>query len=335
MTPQEIFKHLDKHQIDITKHFERAIEHKRLAHAFIFDGPDMQQQELVATWLAMRLFCLNDTNKPCGECNNCQRIVNGEHPDVISIVSDNKTIKIDEIRYIKNEFNKRAVEGFQKFLIIKDADKLTVGAENSLLKFIEEPQGPTTIVLLTQNRYALLPTIISRTQLIEFKGVTPKILAKELTNLFPKQNVDIIKIVSHLATDLKTAEYIMADDWVLESTHAMLRWYTVLMKQDIAAFAMVQMGLGPLGENDRLKEQAILDLCLLAFRDVLRMYEQREVIFLQNIEQNESILKITSLEQILKIMDVILKAPQLLKQNINFQTIMEKITLEIWLILKG
>lgn len=335
MNPKEIFSHLGNHQINITKQFNQALENNRLAHAFIFDGPDKQQQLLVATWLAMRIFCLDAQKKPCGVCNNCERIAAGQHPDVVLIASDNKSIKIDEIRYIKNEFNKRAVEGFQKFLIIKDADKMTIGAENSLLKFIEEPQGPTTIILLTQNRYALLPTIISRTQLIEFKRVTPNILAKEIARIYPEQSVENVKIASYLANDLEMAEYLMADNWLAESTQAMLRWFTVLTNQDIAAFAMVQMGLGPLGENDQIKEQAILDLCLFAFRDILKMYEQGEIIFTQNIEHIKNIINTIELEKIIKIMDAILSTPKLIKQNISFQTIMEQLTLEIWLILKA
>ena len=102
----------------------------------------------------MRLFCQNpdDQGFPCGVCNECRRIIEKEHPDVVEIEPDGQSIKVDQVRFLKSEFSKSAVEGNQKVFIIFAAETMTTSAANSLLKFIEEPVGNTVAFLITSNR---------------------------------------------------------------------------------------------------------------------------------------------------------------------------------------
>ncbi len=96
------------------------------------------------------------------------RIEHEEHPDVTMVEPDGLSIKVDQVRAIKEEFAKSGMESRRKILIIEDMDKMTTSAANSLLKFIEEPEGEITILLLTTEIQQLLPTIVSRCQIIHF-----------------------------------------------------------------------------------------------------------------------------------------------------------------------
>ncbi|MFX3864258.1 DNA polymerase III subunit delta', partial [Streptococcus suis] len=90
----------------------------------------------------------------------------GNHPDVHWIEPDGQSIKKGQIEALQEEFSKTGVESNQKLYIIRHADKMTNNAANSLLKFLEEPHRGTTAVLLTEQYHRMLPTIISRCQVL-------------------------------------------------------------------------------------------------------------------------------------------------------------------------
>ena len=128
----------EKLQPAIITRFQKILLNKELAHASLFVGPGGSGKMSIAQWLSLRLFCLHpQDNKPDLTCDECQRILSGNHPDIVYAAPEGRQIKVDEIRHLKAEFSKSAVEGNKKIFIIKDADKMTNGAANSLLKFIE------------------------------------------------------------------------------------------------------------------------------------------------------------------------------------------------------
>ena len=96
---------------------------------------------------------------PCEECINCKRINHGNHPDIHIVEPDGLSIKKQQIHQLQEEFSKTGVESNQKLYMIYHADKMTVNAANSLLKFLEEPHEQTYAVLITEQPQKMLPTI--------------------------------------------------------------------------------------------------------------------------------------------------------------------------------
>lgn len=147
---------------------KKADQNDQLAHSYLFVDNDEKRALNTAYWLACLFNCTGE-NKPDGTCQNCRQILSGNHPDVLLVKTENRqTLSIDQIRPLKEELAKSPVESKRRFFIINQAQKLTLPAANALLNLLEEPIAPVVSILITNNSDQILPTIRSRTQIVNF-----------------------------------------------------------------------------------------------------------------------------------------------------------------------
>lgn len=161
--------------------FTQILKADRMSHAYLFSG-DFGSFDM-ALWLAKSRFCeqLSD-GLPCQNCRACRLIENQEFSDVKVIEPQGQLIKTDTIRELTRDFSRSGFEGEAQVFIIKDAEKMHSNAANSLLKFIEEPQSQSYMILLTDDEGKVLPTIKSRCQLFHFpknQGYLENLLLQE------------------------------------------------------------------------------------------------------------------------------------------------------------
>jgi DNA polymerase III subunit delta' len=147
----------------------RVVHTKQLAHAYVFSGLDGIGKRLTALALAKNLLCSSGGGKSCGTCAACIQVDRGSHPDLMMIEPEKGVITIDSIRDLKRELSRKSFSGRYKVCLIDDADKMTLQAENALLKTLEEPTPDTVIILITGKPYRLLPTVLSRCQHLKFQ----------------------------------------------------------------------------------------------------------------------------------------------------------------------
>lgn len=147
---------------------QRAYQQKKLAHSYLFVDSDESRALNTAYWLACLFNCTGE-NKPDGTCQNCKQILSGNHPDVLLVEPEGKqTLGIDQVRPLKEELAKSPVESSRRFFFINEAQKMTLSAANGLLNLLEEPVAPVVTILITNNSDQILPTVRSRTQIINF-----------------------------------------------------------------------------------------------------------------------------------------------------------------------
>ena len=146
----------------IRHHLRESIIKKSISHAYILAGDKGIGKSKIAREFAMELICEKHTG--CGECPACRQFLADAYPDFFYMDADGKeSIGIDRIREnIVNDVSIRPYHGKVKIYIIDEADKMTVGAQNALLKTIEEPPEYVVILLLVRNMSLLLETIRSR-----------------------------------------------------------------------------------------------------------------------------------------------------------------------------
>jgi len=151
-----------------------AIAQDRVHHAYLFTGAAGVGKRRTALALASALNCLQSPGDPCGECEACDKIASGIHPDVVTLEREGAA-QIIPIENIRREVVTRVGlpphEGRMRVFLIDEAGALQPAAANSLLKTLEEPPARTMFVLGTTSPDLLLPTIRSRCQRLVFAPV--------------------------------------------------------------------------------------------------------------------------------------------------------------------
>lgn len=184
---------------------KRAYQQKKLAHSYLFVDSDETRALNTAYWLACLFNCTGE-NKPDGTCQNCKQILSGNHPDVLLVEPEGKqTLGIDQVRPLKEELAKSPVESSRRFFFINEAQKMTLSAANGLLNLLEEPIAPVVTILITNNSDQILPTVRSRTQIINFDNgekLTGK-TALLLENGFSKNEIEELGNLDKLDQSIK------------------------------------------------------------------------------------------------------------------------------------
>ncbi len=159
---------------------KNALASGKIAHAYLFSGPRGTGKTSMARILAKALNCeQGPTAEPCGQCGNCQRIVQGTSLDVIEIDAASNT-SVDNIRDLREQVAFTPAESRYKVYIIDEVHMLSTGAFNALLKTLEEPPAHSVFILATTDPQKVPATIQSRCQRFEFRRVTVDEIAEHL-----------------------------------------------------------------------------------------------------------------------------------------------------------
>ena len=151
-----------------------ALASNRLHHAYFFVGPEGVGKRTIAIALAKAVHCMQLDDDFCGQCVNCARISDGNHPDVrfVEPLAGKKEISIQQIRELERELNYRSFSGGRKIAVIDPATSMNLASQNALLKTLEEPPQDSLIILIAANAGALLPTVRSRCLRLPFAPLT-------------------------------------------------------------------------------------------------------------------------------------------------------------------
>jgi DNA polymerase-3 subunit delta' len=145
----------------LVKALKRSLARNEINHANLFTGPSGSGKRTLALLFAQALNCTGQ-NPPCGVCLSCRKTKSGNHPNLFQIEPQGSSIKIEQLRELKEKFFYLSTEGLKKICIIYEADRLTLPAGNSILKILEEPPEDLVFLLLSSRPWALLQTILSR-----------------------------------------------------------------------------------------------------------------------------------------------------------------------------
>ncbi|MBO9360798.1 MAG: DNA polymerase III subunit delta' [Thermoflexus sp.] len=149
---------------------ERQRAEERIAHAYLFTGPPQVGRRTLAWAWGMALLC-PDPDPPCGSCRSCRRMEAGHHPDALYVAPEGNSLKIDQVREVQRLLALTPVEGPYRIVLFDAAEKMTTEAANALLKTLEEPPSYAVLMLIAPSPESLLPTVVSRCQVLSFDPV--------------------------------------------------------------------------------------------------------------------------------------------------------------------
>ena len=173
----------------VIKSLTNTLKTNKLSHAYLVIGEDSLYCDEFILSFVKAIFCLENKNKEffsCEECKNCHSINHSNYVDFYRLTSET-SIKKEEIQMLKSDLSVKSFYG-KKIYWIKDIEKMTEQAANSLLKFLEEPEDNIIAILSCKNISAVLPTIISRCQQIKLVG--------QSENIEIEKNEELIHVVN-------------------------------------------------------------------------------------------------------------------------------------------
>lgn len=315
---------------DIVKHFKSSIELGKVSHAYILNGEKGVGKKTLAGIVAKSLQCETGDPDPCGTCKSCLQAESGNQPDIIWVTHEKpNVVSVDEIReQVINDVCLKPYSSRYKIYIIPDAQLMNSQAQNALLKTLEEPPEYAIIMLLTSNVNKFLPTILSRSIVLNFKPVEPLYMIEYLCTQLDVDQARARFCVNFAQGNLgKAVRLAISPDYneLIEDSVRLLRRMDHMDIEEIIS-AVKNMGKYKLDATD------YIDIMTMWFRDILMVKianSPNKIIFKDEfsvMKKQASKVSYEGLEEILEALD---KLKVRLEANVNYEIAMELMLLTI------
>jgi DNA polymerase III subunit delta' len=304
----------------------QLVRKETVPHAFLFSGMAGTGKLAAAREFGKVLNCLDPKDfDSCGSCVSCRKMDQNCHPDLVLVQCDGASIKLDQIRELKERFRFRPFEGKWRVVIIQDAQKLGDEAANAILKILEEPPRGNVFMLLTPESQMLLPTIVSRCCHVRFQPLGDEILADLLAKdggLSPERAGEVARLSGG---SLERARWLTEEDRIAN-------WKKVIENlQKLDSLSILDF-FPMVSEWAKTREGVEQDLeCIrLWVRDLIiyRLTGNRPLTFELDGKTKEA-LRFISPERVFLLYHNIEQAMQNLKVNANLQLTLEGVCLAI------
>lgn len=317
-------------QEQLKEHLQNAISMNKVSHAYIINGERSSGKEFIAKVFAAALQCEEGGVEPCGECHSCKQALSGNQPDIIFVSHDKpNTIGVEDIRaQINNDIAIKPYSSPRKVYIMNEGEKMTVQAQNALLKTLEEPPEYAVILILTANVDSLLPTILSRCVVLNMKPVpdnkVKKYLMEDLAVPDYKANICVAFARGNIgkAKMLATSEEF---EKVKEEAVTLVKYINDMEISEIVK-AIKKISEYKFDVTD------YLDILSVWYRDVLLFKATKDansLIFKDEIQYIRKVADRSTYEGIETIVKALQQAKRRLDANVNFDLTMELLLLTI------
>lgn len=317
-------------QEQIKEHLINALQTGKVSHAYIVNGEKSSGKEFIARVFAMALQCERGETEPCQECHSCKQALSDNHPDIIRVTHEKpNTISVDDIRaQVNNDVGIKPYSGPRKIYLINEAEKMTVQAQNAILKTLEEPPSYAVILLLTTNVNALLPTILSRCVVLNMKPVPDEQVKRYLMEQLQIPDYKAEVCVAFARGNIGKARALASSEEfenVKAEALSLLKYIGQMeLNEMIAAIRKIN--------EYKLEVSDYLDICAIWYRDVLLFKATNDVnhlVFREEIQALRETARQCSYEGIETIIKALDTAKKRLEANVNFELTMELLMLTI------
>ena len=298
------------------KYLTNSIKSNMVSHAYMFEGPNGIGKNTMARELAAILLEMENL------FNN---------PDYIEIKPDGNSIKIAQIRKLQSDILVKPYKSY-KIYVIDEAQKMTVEAQNALLKTLEEPPKYAIIILITDNKESLLDTIKSRCEIIKFTPIPMQEVASYLTmNGIDSKRASLLANFSR-GSMKKAIELSESEEFHLMREEVQ-KYVETFLNGNLIEIMDIQSSI------EKYKDQItnVLDLLINYFRDIMMVKENVDNSMIINLDRLifvKNMSNKTTYSQLSKIIDIIEETKNKLRSNCNFNISIQVMTLNIYEVIK-
>ena len=312
----------------IKEHFFNAVLTGTISHAYILSGEAGMGKKSLANAFALALLCEKGQADPCRQCHACKQVMSGNHPDLIYVTHEKPaSIGVDDVRrQINDTIQVKPYSSAHKIYIVDEAEKMTVQAQNALLKTIEEPPAYAVILLLTTNAEAFLPTILSRCVQLKLKPLKDGEVKDYLVS---RMGVELSQAEIYTAFargNLGKAIHLADSEDFRHLYGELLDLLKNLKKSDISELLERIRKM----KEDKLDIHQCLDFMQMWYRDVLMYKTTKDInllIFKDEFSTVNAMSTVSGYEGLERILTAIDKARIRLDANVNMELVMELLLL--------
>ena len=282
--------------------------------AYLVTCPKKRALAAYAQRYMQNLYC--ETHSACGHCSGCIKVLKNAAADIYEVRPENGTIKVGQIRELNHFLYERPFEAQHKTIVIYEADKMNIAAQNALLKPLEEPPENTGFVLLAESDYGLLPTVVSRCENIRLLPTEKD----QATDLLVKEGVSQHRAELSLALAqgyYEEAAVLAGDDAYFSLREQTLQLFYKIMAQNTYAVSTFVAFL----ETNKESINDIIDILKLALMDTLKIQLVGREAHTVNIDQMDSLVQLSdsfTTGAIYNMIEKLLEPENRMKYNVNF-----------------
>lgn len=299
-------------QNEIVTRINASYEMDKISHAYIFSGTKNSGQLEVAKYLATKVLNLDS--------DGSAQIDNLSHPNIFYITSDKQNISKEQIVEMSYEISTTSMHESTKIFIIDDAQKLTVSAQNSLLKVVEEPDGQSIVIFIVENLNQLLTTVVSRSQIVKFKPVTFELMYNELKSNYDDQ----LKLKYALYIDNNNYEELYEDEDFsnyMNVVYDYLNTYFKTREQLLMKLEEICYGFC----NNKSKMTDFINFLIVNVSSIINYKNNTGELFDQRLE---SLASSTSEETLFDLQNKLFETYDMLNSNVNIKLAIDKLSME-------
>lgn len=301
----------------------KLLRQQTISHAYLFETNGYDKSLKFVMQFAKSLLCphYKSNNVECNECHQCAMIDSNNFPELKIIEADGAWIKKEQLMDLQEEFNKKSLIGKRKVYIIRGAEKLNANSANSILKFLEEPQEGIIAILVTDNKYQLLNTILSRCQIISFNGQV------DIT-----KSPDTFSKIGQLLTDSEE-EYqsFLEEEKNKEKLEAIIK-FAKCYEKNRKKMLLYLYNYWFIYFSDKEAMEKGLIVLLYLYKDVLNLKVGHALEIFVDINFEKELRLVSdqnSISQIIKKINAINQSRQNLLYNANLNLLMDKLILDM------
>jgi DNA polymerase-3 subunit delta' len=335
----------------VKEYFKHTLENRQFSHAYILTGEAGMGRKTLAKAFAMTLLCEKNSSveeepflpifteesgegrkeisEPCGTCHSCVQFLSNNHPDVIYVTHEKESISVDDVReQIAGTVQVKPYSSEYKIYIVDEAEKMTVQAQNALLKTLEEPPTYVIIFLLTTRTDAFLQTIQSRCITLKLKPLYDDVIRTYLMEHLQVEKKEADICTAFARGNLGKAIALSSSEEFVQMRISVLNLLKNVHSLDIGQM----MEIIKQWKDDKLNISDCLDFMQLWYRDVLMFKATQDTesfIFKEEYSYIRKIAAKSSFHGIEEILEALDKARLRLNSNVNFELTMELLLLTI------
>ncbi|WP_326909321.1 DNA polymerase III subunit delta' [Sedimentibacter sp. MB31-C6] len=313
-------------QDEIKNFLVNSINNNQISHCYIFEGPKGMGKYDLSLVFAQSLLCKDFELDPCNVCSDCIKVNSMNHPDMHIVNNGENSIKREDIDELIESINKKPYESNKKVYIINNAHEMTIQAANTFLKTLEEPPGDSIIILLTNNINLLLPTIISRCQIIKFKNVNTGIIIKYLKEKYNEDEEKIILAANYSNGILnKAVNIINGKDNILEKRMEVIDIFNKIIKSDSEIIFEVENYF----EVQKDNIDVVIEIFMVWIRDIIYVNHNIESLVINKDLVELANLHGTGIKVDSELIQYLQSARNNIKSNVNYKLIIDNMLLKI------